>query len=175
MNDKKIEIVMPDFATLAQAMVEGRYDGMLGHARIRVGQFSGMEDIDMAIEDIRRVDAYNDRAVVVTFGDGSRTRSVVQAGDSFDLDTGIAICLFKRALGREDGHRRFNDLMRRARRVMAEQQMAEEAARAEADRKREAERLRREKAQNRKAAARMERIDDQVTAIRQAMREMDHP
>ena len=174
MNDKKIEIVMPDFTTLAQAIVEG-YDGMLENARIRVGHFSGMEDIYMAIEDIRRVDAYNDRAVVVTFGDGSRTRSVVQAGDSFDLDTGIAICLFKRALGREDGHRRFNDLMRRARRVMTDQQRAEEAARAEADRRHEAEMLRRENAQNRKAAARREMIDDQVTAIKQAMRELDHP
>ena len=155
-------------------MVEG-FDGMLQNARFRVGQFSGMEDMDMAIEDIRRVDAYNDRAVVVTFGDGSRTRSVVQPGDSFDLDTGIAICLFKRALGREDGHRRFNDLMRRARRVMTEQQRAEEAARVEADRKHEAERLRREKAQNRKAAARREMIDDHKAAIVEAMRELDKP
>lgn len=121
------------------------------------------EDADM-IEDIERIDVYNNRAVKVTFADGSYARSVVQPGDVFDLDTGITICLLKRALGREDGHRRYNSLIRKAHRVLDEQQRDAERLRIEKERRHVAEQKLLARAEARRRLAREERIDEQREA-----------
>jgi len=97
------------------------------------------------IPEIVDVVNYNDRAVVVKFSDGSFTRSEAQDTDIFDLDTGIAICLFKRVLG-GNGHKDFNDLIRHAHKVMnANQKKVEEEAHAKfvAEQKRKAKELKR--------------------------------
>lgn len=132
---------------------------------------TGEEDADM-IEDIERVDVYNNRAVKVTFADGSYARSVVQPGDAFDLDTGITICLLKRALGREDGHKRYNNLIRKAHRVLDEQQRDAERQRKEKDRRYVVEKLLLARAEARRRLAREERIDEQREAHVRAVKQL---
>lgn len=132
---------------------------------------AGEEDADM-IEDIERIDVYNNRAVKVTFADGSYARSVAQAGDVFDLDTGITICLLKRALGRDDGHRRYNNLIRKAHRVLDEQQRDAERQRIEKERMHAAEQKRLARAEARRRLAREERIDEQREAHVRAVKQL---
>lgn len=129
------------------------------------------EDADM-IEDIQRVDVYNNRAVKVTFADGSYARSVVQPGDAFDLDTGITICLLKRELGREDGHRRYNNLIRKAHRVLDEQQRDAERLRIEKESRHAAEQKLLARAEARRRLAREERIDEQREAHVRAVKQL---
>ena len=129
------------------------------------------EDADM-IEDIERIDVFNNRAVKVTFADGSYARCVVQPGDVFDLDTGITICLLKRALGREDGHRRYNSLIRKAHRVLDEQQLVAERLRIEKESRQAAEQKLLARAEARRRLAREERIDEQREAHVRAVKQL---
>jgi len=99
---------------------------------------------------IKDVKVYNNRAVVVWFCDGTFTKSVVQGEDSFDLDTGIAYCIAKRAFGK-DGHRIFNNLIRDA-----HEAMEREEKRRIADAKEKAEIKRKNKAIKAKQLARKE-------------------
>lgn len=82
-----------------------------------------------SIPAVRNVETFNDRATVVTFIDGTQTKCVADVDEdgnsNFDLYTGIAFCLFKRMLGK-NGHKNFNTLMRKAMRVVEEQEEAEE-------------------------------------------------
>ena len=41
---------------------------------------------------------YNDRAIVVTWIDGSKTKAVRAVGDPFDLEAGLMVCYVKRLL-----------------------------------------------------------------------------
>lgn len=124
------------------------------------------------IEDIERIDVYNNRAVKVTFADGSYARCVVQPGDVFDLDTGITICLLKRALGREDGHKRYNNLIRNAHRVLDEQQRDAERLRIEKERQHLAEQKLLARAEARRRQAREERINEQREAHVRAVKQL---
>lgn len=128
-------------------------------------------DAEMS-EHIKRVDVYNNRAVKVTFADGSYARCVVQPGDVFDLDTGITICLLKRALGREDGHRRYNSLIRKAHRVLDEQQRDAERQRIEKERRHAAEQKLLARAEACRRLAREERIDERREAHVRAVKQL---
>ena len=77
------------------------------------------------IPDIRNIQTFNDRVVLVTFIDGSQTKSVCGKDETFDLYEGIAFCLFKRFLGK-GGHKGFNDIMRYAFKKLDEQEKAKE-------------------------------------------------
>lgn len=116
---------------------------------------------------IKKIETYNDRVVKVTFIDDTFTKSVCSENDHFDEDVGITICCMKKLLGK-DGNRIYNDIIRKAHKVITENDIAKEkAAKEKAERK-----LKARKAAGKKAAKRLmakqEQIDIQAQAIIQA-------
>ena len=87
------------------------------------GSFSQLKKVVAPkIPAISNIQTFNDRAVQITFADGSQTKCVCGKDETFDLYEGIAFCLFKRFLGKEKGHKHFNDLMRYAFKKLDEQE-----------------------------------------------------
>ena len=116
---------------------------------------------------IKKIETYNDRVTKVTFIDDTFTKSVCSENDHFDEDVGITICCMKRLFGK-DGNRMYNDMIRKAHKVIIEN-----AKKKEAETKEEAERkLKAKKAAGKKAAKKLlkkqEQIDIQAQAIIQA-------
>ncbi len=120
-------------------------------------------------ERIRDIQVFGEHAVEVTFADGSKTRSEVQGDDEFNLETGIAYCLFKKALGGgKEGNKAFNNLMRRAQRVMTEKEESKiKLQQLQEFTKRRAEKVRRNR-EKRKAKKREEQISIYAEAMRRA-------
>ncbi len=115
---------------------------------------------------ICNIQTYNDRAVQITFVDGTQTRCVCGKDETFDLYEGIAFCLFKRFLDKEYGHKLFNDLMRYAMKKLDEQEKQKEReAEIEAEKKRHEEKKKLQ-AERRKARKREEKIGIFVEALR---------
>ncbi len=112
------------------------------------------------------IQTFNDRAVRITFADGSQTKCVCGKDETFDLYEGIAFCLFKRALGKEDGHKLFNGLMRYAMKTLDEQEKAKEReAEIKAEKKRHEEKKKLQ-TERRKARKREEQIGVYQEAIK---------
>lgn len=121
------------------------------------------------IPEIKDVKFFNDRATVVTFADGTQTRSVCDKEDHFSKDVGIAYCLFKRFLGGEKaGHAQFNDLMRQARKAFEDRKAEEKEAQKEAVRESRWKAKRMEAAKRRKEKKRQEKVDLIAEAIRKS-------
>lgn len=74
---------------------------------------------------IKSVETYNDRVVLVRFSDGSFTKAVCSPNDTFDLDTGITICMVKRMLGNE-GTKRYNYILKQAHSIIDRQEKEKE-------------------------------------------------
>jgi len=140
---------------------------MLSHLHI-----DGDGSIDMPgtvtapkIPAIRNIQTFNDRAVQITFADGTQTKCVCGKDEYFDLYEGIAFCLFKRFLGK-NGHKGFNDLMRYAFRKLDEQEKQKvKLQKLEEFTKRQAEKARKQR-EKRKAKKREEKICIFVDALR---------
>ena len=79
---------------------------------------------------------YNNRAVKVEFEDGTFTKCVCDADTDFDFYTGFAFCLIKKMLGK-DGHKKFNDIMRKAMKRLDEIDRAKDEAEKEEARRKE--------------------------------------
>lgn len=121
---------------------------------------------------ISQIQTFNDRAIQITFSDGSQTKCVCGKDEFFDLYEGIAFCLFKRFLGKEDGHKTFNNLMRYAMKKLDEQEKAKEReAEIEAEKKRHEEKKKLQ-AERRKAKKREEKIGIFVEALQRNMQEL---
>ena len=115
---------------------------------------------------ISQIQIFNDRAIQITFADGSQTKCVCGKDEFFDLYEGIAFCLFKRFLGKDTGHKQFNNLMRYAMKTLNEQEKAKEReAEIEAEKKRHEEKKKLQ-AERRKAKKREEKIGIFVEALR---------
>ena len=56
------------------------------------------------IPEIKDVQFYNQRATVMTFADGTKTRAICDKEDQFNESAGIAICIAKRAMGSAQFH-----------------------------------------------------------------------
>ena len=138
---------------------------MLDHLHID-GDGSTPRETDARIPAIRQIQTFNDRVVQVTFFDGSQTKCVCGKDETFDLYEGIAFCLFKRFLGKEQGHKRFNDLMRYAfKKLDAQEESKKRKAEIEAENKRREEKKKLQ-AQRRKARKREEKIGIFVEALK---------
>lgn len=121
---------------------------------------------------IKKIETYNDRVTKVTFIDDTFTKSVCSENDHFDEDVGITICCMKRLFGK-DGNRMYNDMIRKAHKVIDENNKKKEAeVKEEAERK-----LRAKKAACNKAARKLlkkqEQIDIQAQAIIKAHRMLE--
>lgn len=121
---------------------------------------------------IKKIETYNDRVVKVTFIDDTFTKSVCSENDHFDLDVGITICCMKRLFGK-DGNRMYNDMIRKAHKVIDENIKKKEAeAKEKAERKLKAKKAACKKA-TKKLLAKQEQIDIQTQAIIQAHEELE--
>lgn len=125
----------------------------------------------MDIPKVMKVETYNDRVVKVTFADGSFTKAVCGEQDTFDLDTGITVCLMKKMLG-ENGTRKYNDALRDIHKLMEKR----ENDKIEAELKKEEARKKTHKADMKRKAkklkAKEEAIDIQKQGIIRALQEM---
>lgn len=74
-----------------------------------------------------RIDTYNNRVVLVRFYDGSFTKAVCAEGDTFNLDTGISICLMKRMLSKDQkkATKMYNQMIQEAKNEEAARQKRE--------------------------------------------------
>jgi len=124
------------------------------------------------VPDIRSIQTFNDRVVQVTFIDGSQTKCVCGKDEFFDLYEGIAFCLFKRFLGKDTGHKHFNDLMRYAMKKLDEQEENKKReAEIEAEDKRNKEKKKLQ-AQRRKERKREEKIGIFVEALQRNLQKL---
>lgn len=138
---------------------------MLHHLHLDGDGTAWLSQAEKEIPNVCKIETFNDRAVVVTFADGTQTKCVCGKDETFDLYEGVAFCLFKRALGK-DGHKKFNDLMRKAMGVIdAQEEFKQKLAEAVARTKRHEEKLKKKRAR-RKAKKREEKIDLFVEALR---------
>lgn len=132
-----------------------------------VSKRKNVDDWIEGLPAIKKIETYNDRVTKVTFIDDTFTKAVCSENDHFDEDVGITICCMKRLFGK-DGNRMYNDLIRKAHKVIIENVKKKEAeAKEKAERK-----LKAKKAAGKKAAKKLlkkqEQIDIQAQAIIQA-------
>lgn len=138
---------------------------MLYHLHID-GDGSTLQEINPKVPAIRQIQTFNDRVVQVAFIDGSQTKCVCGKDETFDLYEGIAFCLFKRFLGKEKGHKHFNDLMRYAfKKLDAQEESKKREAEIKAENKRHEEKKKLQ-AQRRNAKKREEKIGIFVEALK---------
>ena len=108
----------------------------------------------VVVPEITNVQVFNNRAVKVTFADGSWTRSVAEKEEVFSLYIGVEICIFKRMLGKDDGSKIYNKIMKNAfdkiDKIEREKNRAAEERKKDKERKHKAELKRQAKALKKK-------------------------
>ncbi|MBR5457546.1 MAG: hypothetical protein IKV56_02160, partial [Kiritimatiellae bacterium] len=128
---------------------------------------------ELDIPAIKDYTIYNDRVIKVEFVDGTSTKCVCDESENeFDFYTGLAFCLFKRALGK-DGHKLFNKLMRAACKQLDAIDERHDEEEAEEARRREKKRKAAAKQAEKKEKARQEQIDVQAAGMLKALRDFE--
>ena len=123
------------------------------------------------IPNVSRVETYNNRVVKVVFTDGTFTKAVCSENDTFDLDTGITICIMKRFFGKDNktGTREYNRLIRNVHNTMDKiEKEKERLTKEKAERKEKQKKLEQKRIAGREAA-RQEYIDDIAQGVEQAL------
>ena len=123
------------------------------------------------LPEVTDVQIINNKVVILTFADGTTTKSVTDEADEFVLETGISICLMKRILMHfkgGNGSGAYNKLIEDVEKVYLKKIEAEEEAKREKERK-----LRRHeklvaKRKRKVEAAKEEYINTLAEAIRRA-------
>lgn len=106
------------------------------------------------------------KVVAVTFDDGSTEKAVCHESDEFSLETGIAVCLAKHAMG---GSSEYNKAVKKAVKVY-EDKLAKEKAEAEEKARREKRRVKHQAYLKRRDEKKREgRIEEMAEAYRRAM------
>lgn len=127
------------------------------------------------LPEVTDVQIINNKVVILTFADGTTTKSVTDEADEFVLETGISICLMKRILMHfkgGNGSGAYNKLIEDVekvylRKIEAEQEAERKAAEEKEIRKRRAEKAKRKRII--KARREQEqRINEQAEAYRRA-------
>lgn len=96
---------------------------------------------EWGIPKVTAVETYNDRVVLIRFADGTFTKAVCSENDTFDLDIGITICLFKRFMSPIIGTKCYATMLKYVHRRMDEiekekEKVTEEKAKAREKQKR---------------------------------------
>lgn len=106
------------------------------------------------------------KVVAVTFDDGATEKAVCHESDEFSLETGIAVCLAKHAMG---GSSEYNKAVKKAVKVY-EDKLAKEKAEAEEKARREKRRAKHQAYIKRREEKKREgRIEEMAEAYRRAM------
>lgn len=124
---------------------------------------------------VAKVEIFNDRAIKMTFIDGTFTKAVCSENDIFNLDVGITICAMKRLLGTnsDNATKQYNRFINYVHGVMDRNDKMKYAVEAQIAK----EKAKKRKAELKKAAkklkAKEEQIDIQKQAIIRAHQEME--
>lgn len=141
---------------------------------ISIGPKEKKSKEDNSLPKVWSVETFNDRAVIVHFADGTQTKSVCSKNDTFNLETGIMICLFKRILG-DEGHKKFNDLIRDAYKAIDMHNEAEMAVTNALAEEKERQARKAEKRKARKEKKRAEQVDILAEGVKEAFKRLDMP
>lgn len=127
------------------------------------------------LPEVTDVQIINNKVVILTFADGTTTKSVTDEADEFVLETGISICLMKRILMHfkgGNGSGAYNKLIEDVEKVYLRKIEAEQEAERKAAEEKEIRQRRAEKAKRKRIIkARREqeqRINEQAEAYRRA-------
>ena len=108
------------------------------------------------------------KVVEVTFADGTRQKAVCDENDEFSMETAIAVCLAKRAMG---GSAVYNKAVKKAMKVY-EDKLAREEEEAKEKARREKRRAKHKAYLERREAKRREaRIEEMAEAYRRALKD----
>lgn len=109
------------------------------------------------------------------FKDGYKSIAIVHEGDTFDLETGLTICLVKKLLAEKynDADMAFHSYIRKALKYLENEKKAKEQAELEKQARIEAEAKRQEKIKAKKERLREEQIEIQKEAYLRAMKEAE--
>ena len=99
--------------------------------------------------------------IICTFADGKKEKAVCMPDDTFDMETGIAVCLAKHALG---GASNYHKAIKRGVRVAKEQ----EARKAEESRLEEIKKKRIDRAKRRKEAYKARKREERIIEMAEA-------
>lgn len=58
---------------------------------------------------VNKIETYNDRVVLIRWGDGTFTKAVCSPNDKFDIDVGIQVCYLKKLIGTENYYKFVRD------------------------------------------------------------------
>lgn len=103
---------------------------------------------------------FNDKAVVAYFKDGTKEKAVVQDGDTFDVNTGLEICILKH-IGTKYGIN-FQNAFRKNKKAIDKKHEKDIAKKVEAERKKNAAKA---KLERKKRKKKEEQIDTIAKAI----------
>lgn len=99
---KSIKLPIDCVLYLITNIVDNQADNVL--RRIDEVEREIISDIDFGalIKDfVDEIIVYNDRAVKVTFKDGTYEKAVCQKGDIFNKETGVYVCILKKLFGKK--------------------------------------------------------------------------
>ena len=116
------------------------------------------------IKDIR----VHGNTVVMVFADNTKTVAVLHDEDDFNLEQGISICITKKLLG-DDGGAIYNKLIRKALKVMEQNEKAEKAAKEKEEAIKQRKKAAVDKRNKKKAKKRDEQIEIQKEAFVRAI------
>lgn len=120
--------------------------------------------------DITDIQIYNNKVVKVVFSDVTFTKAVCGENDHFDLDIGITICVIKKMAGK-NGHKWYNNLIRKAHKVMEENEEAENKVKEFQASVKETRKKEQERRKAGKEKAKQEQIDIHSETILKALKE----
>lgn len=118
------------------------------------------------IPPIKDIKIQNNKVVVVYFEDGSFTKSICKDGETFNVYTGVMVCLFKRMLGKDDGQKKFTRLMEKAMGFFTRKEKALKKAREEKKARIEAEKVK----QNRNLRRKNKKREEQISIFAEALK-----
>ena len=128
------------------------------------GFYNGERAIMSNIKDIR----VHGNTVVMVFADNTKTVAVLHDEDDFNLEQGISICITKKLLG-DGGGAIYNKLIRKALKVMEQNEKAEKAAKEKEEAIKQRKKAAVDKRNKKKAKKRDEQIEIQKEAIVRAI------
>lgn len=117
--------------------------------------------------DIKNIRVHG-KTVMVYFADNTHTVAVLNSGDEFSLEQGISICITKKLLGK-DGGSIYNKLIRRALKVMDQNEKAERDAAEKKEAAKNRKQAAADKRDKKKAKKREEQIEIQKEAFVRAL------
>ena len=132
-------------------------ESVLPHSLFTESNFDKMFTVEILPWDYK---TFNDKVVIAYFKDGTKEKAVVQDGDTFDINTGLEICILKH-IGTKYGIN-FQNAFRKNKKAIDKKHEKNIAKKVEAERKKNAAKA---KLERKKRKKKEEQIDTIAKAI----------